>query len=94
MTTRGDILAEASDLIHGERLKAYGSPETNFVRIAAGWQVIFADGVVTPAKVCLAMDWLKTCRLLQMPTARDGWVDKAGYSGLGGELSGAPAKSP
>lgn len=93
MTIRADILQEAHDLTHGDRLEAYGPPSVNFERIAAGWKVIFADGVVTPAKVCLAMDWLKTCRLLQDATARDGWVDKAGYSGLGAELSLTAAQS-
>lgn len=93
MTTRADILKEAHDLTHGDRLEQYGSPAENFSRIAAGWSEIFGTRI-EPHQVCMAMSWLKLCRLMQDATARDGWVDLAGYASLGGELSSAPATSP
>jgi hypothetical protein len=33
------------------------------------------------------MDWLKTARLLNDLNKADSWVDKCGYSALGGEFS-------
>ena len=35
----------------------------------------------------LMMDWVKTARLLTTMDHDDSWVDKAGYSSLGGEFS-------
>jgi hypothetical protein len=37
--------------------------------------------------VALMMDWLKTSRLLGTLDHADSWVDKAGYTALGGEFS-------
>jgi hypothetical protein len=34
------------------------------------------------------MDWVKTARLLQTISHEDSWLDKVGYSALGGEFSG------
>ncbi|PWC54677.1 hypothetical protein TSA6c_00075 [Azospirillum sp. TSA6c] len=86
MTIRADILQEASDLIHGDRLKTYGDPATNFSRIAVGWSAIFGQRI-EPHQVCLAMAWLKIARLTQDATARDGTVDGAAYLALAGELA-------
>lgn len=88
MTPRASILAEANTLIHGERQADYGEPAENFADIAAGWAVIFKNGV-TPAKVALAMDWLKTCRAIKTATHRDSYVDGCGYKALAAELAGA-----
>lgn len=86
MNRRTETLSTASDLVNGPRAEAYGPPEVNFARIARGWEVIFGIDV-QPHQVALAMDWLKTCRLLQDPTAQDGWVDKAGYAACGSEVA-------
>jgi hypothetical protein len=32
------------------------------------------------------MDWVKTARLIETIDHDDSWVDKAGYSALGGEF--------
>lgn len=92
MTIRAEILQEASDLIHGERLETYGPPEVSFFRIAAGWAEIFGTRI-EPHQVCLAMAWLKIARLTQDATARDGAVDGAAYLALAGELAATAAKS-
>jgi|TARA_R110002073_G_scaffold319293_1_gene493851 hypothetical protein len=34
------------------------------------------------------MDWLKTARLLNDLNKADSWIDKCGYSALGGEFTG------
>jgi len=78
------VLEQAQELIHGERQKDYGEPKVNFERIAKGWSVIFGQEV-TPVQVCLAMDWLKTARLIESPNHRDSWLDKAGYIGIGAD---------
>ncbi len=85
-TIRETVLKDAQNLITGDRQKEYGTPEDNFTRIARGWSILFGI-TVEPYQVALAMDWLKTARLMNNPADRDGWVDKAGYTGLGAELS-------
>lgn len=85
-TSRREILAEAAQLIDGQRAKDYGDAKDNFARIAVGWSEIL-QSQVTAAQVALCMDWLKTCRLITSPDHRDSWIDKAGYVGLGGEIA-------
>jgi hypothetical protein len=83
---RDEILNKACDLINGQRAKDYGDAMQNFANIAAGWSVILGD-YVSPAQVALCMDWLKTCRLIGSPDHLDSWIDKAGYTALGGEIA-------
>ena len=90
-TTRGEILREANDLIHGDRQKAYGPPAENFQRIADGWAVI-GGAPVTPEQVALCMAWLKIARLRVGPH-RDSYVDGAAYLALAGELGLAKKSS-
>lgn len=69
-----------------QRQEAYGTPEDNARIIAAYWSVLF--GVeVSPHKVALALDLVKTARLHHDPGHADSWVDKAGYSAYGGEVA-------
>lgn len=72
------MLKEAHDAID-KRGENYGDPLENFSRIASLWSVIL-ETEVTPVKVGLCMDAVKTARLLEDPTHWDSWVDKAGYS--------------
>jgi hypothetical protein len=44
-------------------------------------------GYVTPQHVALMMDWVKTARLLNDIRHDDSWIDKCGYSALGGEFT-------
>jgi len=86
------IFEIAMGVITGARQKDYGKPEENFSDIATGWTVIAkraieTDGGITPAHVALMNDWQKTCRLLKTPAHEDSWVDKAGYTAIGYELS-------
>ena len=82
---RNEALAKAKDIINGPRNDDYGPARDNFMRIAIGWSVIFAKPI-TPKQVALAMDWLKTARLVNRLDHMDGWVDKIGYSAIGVEL--------
>ena len=83
---RCKIILEAKDLITSDRAKDYGDAHQNFLNISKGWSVIFGVNV-TPEKVALAMDWVKTCRLITSPEHMDSWIDKVGYSALGGEVA-------
>lgn len=88
---RDEILQKAEQLINGDRAKDYGDAEHNFSRIAIGWNLIVAEatqthGALTAKHVALMMDWVKTCRLLETIDHMDSWIDKCGYSALGGEF--------
>lgn len=89
---RDDLLRKAGTLINGDRAKDYGDAHTTHERIAIGWDVIISGaleshGTVTAAHVALMMDWLKTVRLLQTLEHPDSWIDKLGYSAIGGEIA-------
>jgi hypothetical protein len=87
--TRDEIIEKAKALINGDRAKDYGDAKDNFDRIAAGWNIIIEnlDGPVTAKHVALMMDWVKTCRLLETIDHLDSWVDKVGYTALGGSFT-------
>ena len=82
---RNEALTKAKAIINGPRNDDYGPARDNFMRVAIGWSVIFAKPI-TPKQVALAMDWLKTARLVNRLDHTDGWVDKIGYSAIGVEL--------
>jgi hypothetical protein len=83
--TRDEALARAQSLVSSERAEQYGSAEENFTRVARLWSAAFG-WEVTLADVPLAIDLLKTARLISNPHHLDSWVDKAGYAALGAEL--------
>jgi hypothetical protein len=85
VTIRADILAEANELIHGDRQHDYGPPHVNFDRIGRLWTVILGTEVL-PHQVALCMAALKIARLVQTPH-RDSMVDAAGYIALAAELA-------
>jgi hypothetical protein len=83
--TRSKVLAEAMDLITGDREKDYGAPKDNFSRIAGGWSVIL-DCDVSPDQVALCMAWLKIARLVN-GSHLDSYIDGAAYMALAAELA-------
>ena len=89
--TKEEILDNAKQLIAGQRAVDYGDAKDNFDRIAAGWNLILASaldthGYFTAQHVALMMDWVKTARLLETLDHKDSWIDKCGYSALGGSF--------
>ena len=86
--TRDEIIEKAKTLISGQRAADYGDAKYNFDRIAAGWNIIVenANGPITAKHVALMMDWVKTARLLETIDHNDSWIDKVGYSALGGSF--------
>ena len=85
-TKRGEILAHAAALVDGPRNDDYGDPVENHERIAALWSVVFGH-VVTAEQVALCMDLVKTARLIHNPRHSDSWLDKCGYSAIGGAIA-------
>lgn len=97
---REDCLNQALTQVTGKRTQDYGTPENNFQTIADFWTVYLSHRSqqfgydldkyeVTPTDVALMMDLLKTARLINSPNHGDSWIDKAGYSACGAEVSGA-----
>lgn len=86
-SVRVSILSEAATIVSKDRRDTYGNPEDSFKTIGQLWSVLFGIPI-EGWQVALAMDLLKTARIMSNPTHRDSWVDKAGYSGCGAESAG------
>lgn len=89
---KDEILSKATEYVTGPRAEDYGDALENHELIAEGWNIIMkkaldTHGYLTAMHVALMMDWLKTSRLLHKLTDEDGWVDKCGYSAIGGECA-------
>lgn len=89
VTERERILDEAKALVIGDREDTYGTPDQSLSSIAAIWTVLLGDRDVDAADVALLMAGLKLARLRNDTSARDGWVDLAGYAAIGAEVADA-----
>jgi Domain of unknown function (DUF6378) len=85
-----EMLAAARDTIEARRVY-YGSPEPNFRRIAARWSAHLGGrlvgGHLTPADIAIMMIDVKLSRLAEFPSHADSWLDVAGYSACGFEVT-------
>lgn len=70
--------AEGSELVNGDRQKAYGHPRKNFAVIAALWSA-FLETDISPGDAALMMHLLKVARLRTGGPHRDSLVDAHGY---------------
>jgi Domain of unknown function (DUF6378) len=91
-TPRGGVLAEATDLITGDRNNQYGEPTQDFDRTAGLWNAAGYRGpvgrdVLLNHDVALMIALLKISRLMWQPGKRDSWVDLAGYAACGYECT-------
>jgi hypothetical protein len=82
---RGEILAEADRLTHGDRNKNYGSPLTNHTRIAKLWSV-WLETEITPAQAAMCLALVKVARLIETPDHLDSFIDGAAYFSIAGEI--------
>ena len=96
---RGSALAEALEIINGERLDTYGNPEDSFSLIAELWTVYLEqfrrpeggrgfdaeEDFLRPDDVAMMMVLFKLARQMHQGK-RDNVVDAAGYLGLLGDL--------
>ena len=64
-------------------MKKYNVRITEYYRIDG----IEAESLEEAERIALMMDWVKTARLLNSIDHEDSWIDKAGYTALGGEFS-------
>ena len=92
MNKRGLILAEALEVINGERQDTYGSPEDSFELIGDYWTVYIREKFkqnpearITPRDVALMMTLFKIAREHNQ-AKRDNLVDAAGYIGIASDL--------
>lgn len=83
---RKECLDFATQIVSGERQKAYGSPEDNFRRISDLWSV-YLGRPIEPHDVAAMMALMKIARLMNQPDHQDSWVDLAGYAACGCELT-------
>ena len=83
---RGEILAEADRLTHGDRNKYYGSPLTNHERIAGLWS-IWLETEITPAQAAMCLALVKVARLIETPDHLDSFIDGAAYFSIAGEIA-------
>lgn len=86
MTTRKEILKQATDAVCTDREGQYGSPEDNFRRIADLWTAYWGGYPFEPKDVAMMMSLLKIARIATGKHKDDNYIDLAGYAACGGEL--------
>ena len=88
---RVEILNEAANLIVGQRMEDYGTPQENFQRMADYANIHFKKNLennipISARQTAEYMILLKMARTINSPT-RDSYVDIGGYAGIAGELA-------
>lgn len=84
---RPEILDKAKACVCGDREQDYGSPESNFGKIADFWST-YLGYPVSPVDVAAMLALLKIARIASGHAKDDNWVDLAGYAACGGEIEG------
>ncbi len=84
-------LSLATDAIT-DRQSSYGTPASNFARVAAFWNAILSDKLkgehpISAADVAMMMSALKLARLVNSPDHLDSAVDGAAYLALLAEVA-------
>ena len=82
---RAEILETAKTCVCGNREQDYGTPESNFERIAEMWTA-YLGYEVCPVDVAAMMALVKISRIASGHAKEDNWVDLAGYAACGGEI--------
>jgi hypothetical protein len=62
-----------------DRQAEYGDALDNFEKIGKIWAALLDIEPISPHKVALMMDALKTVRLFKNPKHNDSYIDKHGY---------------
>ena len=83
---RANCLKKADECVNGKREQDYGSPESNFLKIADLWSAYY--GVPFSANdVAMMMALLKIARISTGTATEDSFVDLAGYAACGCEIA-------
>lgn len=94
---RGSILAEAADVINGERQDVYGNPEDSFELIAKYWSVFlspkFGPVPLYGEDVAIMMTLFKIAREMYQHK-RDNIRDAAGYLGIYADMQSNGPENP
>lgn len=90
--TRKELLDKALKCVLSDRNSNYGTPEDNFSVIAKFW-TIYKGVEFHPYDVAIMMILLKIARIKHSPEHEDSWIDMAGYTACGGEVSNVKSKN-
>ena len=82
---RGIILEQAKTLTNNDRQQSYGTPLSNFTRIANLWSS-YLEIDITPEQAAMCMALVKVRRSMQSKEV-DNYIDGAAYFAIAGELS-------
>jgi len=82
---RGIILEQAKTLTNTDRQQSYGTPLSNFTRIANLWSS-YLEIDITPEQAAMCMALVKVSRSMQSKEI-DNYIDGAAYFAIAGELS-------
>lgn len=82
---RGIILEQAKTLTNNDRQQSYGTPLSNFTRIANLWSN-YLEIDITPEQAAMCMALVKVSRSMQSKEV-DNYIDGAAYFAIAGELS-------
>jgi hypothetical protein len=85
LLTREAVLANANELINGDRAQMYGDAAVAHDRIAQVWSVLIGTEI-NAHQVCLLLAAMKMVRAAVNPEYTDSWIDMAGYAALGAEI--------
>lgn len=88
------LLQQASDIVTGNRRKAYGNPEDNFICIGELWTAYLKRRhnfvhTISASDVAVLMSLVKIARLAETTNHSDSWRDLAGYAACGARASDA-----
>ena len=83
---RANCLKKADECVNGKREQDYGSPESNFLKIADLWSAYYG-APFSANDVAMMMALLKIARISTGTATEDSFVDLAGYAACGCEIS-------
>jgi hypothetical protein len=86
MNRRSHVLRTAEQLVNNERNTSYDEPEADFRKTAAMWSA-YKGVPFAMHDVAAMMILLKMSRISHDPGNFDSWVDVAGYSACGHDVS-------
>ena len=83
---RANCLKKADECVNGKREQDYGSPESNFLKIADLWSAYYG-APFSANDVAMMMALLKIARISPGTATEDSFVDLAGYAACGCEIA-------
>lgn len=84
------MLTDAAALVQGDRQKAYGDPQENFLRITRLWNAYLSNRsgmLLKEEDVAMMMALVKVARAQGPENKEDNYIDGAAYIALAGQLA-------